>query len=455
MGDLAKYQESIADLAGFLPGDNGVSDELGELIDRFQDSAGRPARALAFTFEAMKLSWVALPSDIRQQALLGLRDAGIEVLQTLGDQLGDVPLYGWIADVAKLLITTISEVREAFKANNEAWSKQDRNEQTQRTFEDLSAPTSWLYGQTQIHLYMRFDNEVGLNRWRTRPPIEIAGQAAKIFGLDALPQTGNCSPGKPYKSKGGGWEAKDSTSPCKAYAAVSALFYPYWSPVETTDPIPYYGRDVWPKASGFKDSGVDPNLVLIERQALLLSDPYVNLQASGRHLQKVHDQFLRWFEANAIVGVDEEKIEARDYQKDPPSRYYLDDNGLLRIYYQASQDNLASMDDVVAEWPGYAEVTAAQYNCVVGMTRAFFTARSAFLTNQPAMAAYVADGRVNDFGSDVRGAVREAAEGIVLTGSLVKPARVKKRPSSGGGGGGGAIAALVAVGGLAFAFLKR
>lgn len=446
--DVKKYLGTIDKYVGFEVGDNGVSDQLGQLLARFEESGGKPGRAAAYSFQAMRMAWSALPPDIRDQALQALEEAVDMALERIGDGLESVPVIGWIADIAIYLFKAIGESRKGVDANNDAWSRQQKNAMQVATFAKSKSPTSWVYATLKGVPYLKYSGKLGKDRWREVPSIAPLARGENIvFGFNKFPDPkGNCDPGKPYKSTKDGWEPKDDTSPCTYYVGVSALFYPFWSPNHNTDPITYYGIDVWPANASFKDEGVDPNLVLMERQALLMSDPEVNLQVRGSFLRDRHDRFLKFCKYNATgVGIDKVYQPAKDEQKYPSTKLYLDANGLIKAYYRSLQDGKVSMDTVIAEYAN-VKVTAAMYNCVVGMTRAFFTARATFLENTSFMAAYVRDGRVNSFDPAVRNAVRQAAK----PGRLAKaPARAAKTDESSSGGAG----AIAVVGGVTAALL--
>lgn len=448
--EVQKYLGKIDNYVGFKVGDNGVSDQLGELLDRFEKSGGKPGRAAAYTFQAMRLAWSALPSGVRDMALQALEDAVETALDRIGEGLESAPIVGWIADIAIYLFKVIGEARRGVDANNEAWSRQQKNTSQILTFAKAQSPTSWVYSTVKGVPYMRYRGKVGKDRWRSVPSIRPTLRSENIvFGYDKYPDPkGNCDPGKPYKSTKDGWEAKDDTSPCTYYVGFSALFYPFWSPNHNTDPITYYGAEVWPANAGFKDPGEDPNLVLMERQALLMSDPEVNLQVRGSFLRNRHDRFLKFVKYNSTgVGVDKTYQPAKDEQKYPSTKLYFDDNGLIKPYYRSAQDGQISMDVIIAEYKG-VKVTAAMYNCVVGMTRAFFTARAMFLENMEFMAAYVKDGRVNSFDPEVKAAVRAASKPRRL--AKAKPARTPKESGSGGG-----VVAIAGAAAAALLLIKR
>lgn len=460
MSAIDKYRASIDKHVGFAVGLNGASDQMGELLKKFEQS-GDPGRATAYAFQSMKMAWSALPDDIRDMALQSLEEAVQKAVQRIGEGLGDTPVVGWVADIVLLLFETIGEVRKAFDANNTAWSKQDKNAAQIATFGKASSPTSWVFSTVKGVPYMKYGGGVGKNRWRRYPSIRPTVDENIVFGYDKYPAPkGNCSPGKPYRSTDDGWEAKDGTSTCTYYASFSALFYPFWSPNHGTEPIPYYGIEVWPKNAGFKDEGVDPNAVLMKRQALMLADPVTNFQVRGSFLKKRHDRFLSFVKYNSTgIDIDPFKVPAKDEQRYPDTKLFLDENGMIRTYYRSAVDGKISLDAVIASGGG-ANITAAMYNCVVGMTRAFFTARSAFLENSTFLEAYVKDGRVNSFDPDVKAAVKDAAKPARLK---KKPARLKKdlildtvvaRPARESGSGGAALA-LVAVPAGALLWIKR
>ncbi|KKL26400.1 hypothetical protein LCGC14_2395660, partial [marine sediment metagenome] len=376
--ELDKYLTSISGLYGFEVGDNGISESFGEYVQAFVDSSGKPSRAVSFSFEAMKMAWIALPPDIRVQAISMLRDAANEALEQFGDQIGDVPIFGWIVDFALELFRVIGEVRRGVKENNEAFSKQERNRMLDRTFRGASNPTTWIYTTEPIVNYMSFGGGLGHNRWRLKPSVNPTVAAGDIFGLNIYPIVGNCHPGKPYKAPSGfdgDWKAKDSTSKCKAFASFSALFYPYWSPDHTTAPIRYYGSDIWPEDVGFRDEGVDPNLILIGRQVMLLSDPVTNLQARGSWLETVRYNFIVTVLEELQWAVDSKYNEKYDTGRDHPVKLYNDANGLILPYDEGG----LGLDTFLTGGNEQQAITVAKYNCVIGMTRAFFTARAAFL----------------------------------------------------------------------------
>ena len=433
---------SISGQYGFEVGDNGVSDQLGEFIARFEESSGRPARALSFGFEVMKISWNALPDDIRNEALNLLRDAAMEALDNFGDQVGDIPIAGWIIDFALMLFQVMGDARRGMNENNQAYSAQEKNKAQNRTFGKAKDPTNWIYAQRNIDNYMDYTGTRGDNRWRLRPSIDPTGGWAAMFGLHAYVPTGSCKFGKPYRSPvglDGEWKAKDNSKKCRGKAAFSALFYPFWSPDHTTKPIVYHGIEVWPKNVPFKDDGVDPNLILIKRQVLLLSDPVTNLQANGAFLEQIRRDFIQKHVLEELLFEIDPTYDAKKDFGQHSVKLFLDANGLMRPY---GESGLTYETPITSGTPD-TEITIAKYNCVIGMTRAFFTARAAFLTNEVAMAQYVKDGRVKTFDPAVRKAVKASARPKRKAKGLKK---AKGQPVSGGGAavvGIGLAAALV------------
>lgn len=447
--DLDKYLGKIAPYVGFQKGFQ-EDDVVAELAAQLEQS-GRAGQGAVFAFGIMRTAWRAMPPSVRDAAREILEDALENALSQISEGIGDIPVAGWIADIVIQLFKAFGEAKHAVDENNEAWSLQQYNERQVKTFLRAKHPTDWVWARENGELYMHYGGGVDYDRWRERPALPpVTGQARVVGFPVGNPTSGLCSPGKPFRNVGDNWYEKDKSPRCSYSTQFSSLFYPFWSPAVPAQPLPYYGIEVWPKNAPFKDVGEDPNKILIERQALLIGDPVTNLQASGKSVQRRLDGFLSWFKFALKPGVkvDPTFVNGRDayHVKDAPT-YYLDKNGLMHPYAGAVKAGVASIDHVIAEKDG-VRVTSAIYSCIVGMCRAFFTARAAFLGNMDAMKVFVEQGLVNTFDPNVRSAVKAAS----------KPRRKPKTftlsaKKVGSTGSGGAVA-VVAGGSLLALLLK-
>lgn len=478
MNDLDKYLGTIKPLAGFKVGDYGVPASFGEIQGAFFEN-GRPREGAEIALSTMRIAWAALPDEIKQRALDMLTNLLGKITDGIDGVLESIPFVGDIVAALVDLGFASAELHKQLTRINDEYSGVSKNHAQYYQLGAQTHPTQWIYTSQEIALYNDTRCTKGSRQClRKRPSFVPVGQDTVVVGWDRLPTaTGSCDDGKEYSHVGAFLDLDkmkpvSDSAPCKAYGLYSALYFPFWSPnaaaswssdqVSVTDPIQVY---VPTKDTEFNYTLRDPNGLLVDRQLLLLSSPILNLQADASRAKKRLDAFLKWWKLNVHHKIDSsfKDINEAHWTGTP---FWTDDNGLLVVYDAAAREGYSLNTGLIrtADWgKAYSWgtrkpiVTAGAYNCVVGMTRAFFTARAGFLRNTGAMKSYTEKVNgirlVDSFDSAVRSAVKAAAV----------PARAKAPPpprqqspgrSSGSGGGGGGIV-LVGGAALALALLRK
>ncbi len=446
MNDLSKYLSKIEPYTGFAGGDFGVSDSMIATLEEFSER-GMPRASMDLAFDAMSIAWQALPADVRNQAISALNN----VAGTISQSIGSVPIIGDVINVIIIAFTAISDSHKLVKKVYKSAAKHKLNVAQFEQFKSAIHPTDWIYTAQKIKLYKDPScTNLLKDCYRTRPCLYPIGNDNAVVGWKSLPKaTWSCGSGKEYNRAlhiGKYKENSDSKS-CDAWCMFSSLFYPFWSPNSAgnlekdkvrscTEPLPVYkgneGDDIF-----------DPNVILIQQQAALLGDSLTNLRADSARVIDIYNGFMKFFKSARIkaVKIDDKYITKNDVVYSG-SRYWKDDNGFLNVYGAATQSVGTTMYSDIAHTPDYhkeywdeygdrnTSINAGAYNAIVGMTRAFFTARAGFLANTEAMNVFANDklsGKkiIDALDPAVKNAVKVAAtgapSGLILTAAKVLP----------------------------------
>ncbi len=466
MGALSKYVDDLGPLARFY--DFGIGETRIDAAEDIQDRNDATAW-VAYSATALIEGWSSMSGKMRNDALSVLFDVLLRSLSGLADPMiaalskgitemaGSIPILAFIVEILKVVIGTFVDIAKGVHERNLISSRHYLGAVRRRFIETAFAdPRTWVMETRPTPLRIKY---LGYASNRTGP---VAGKRfckspawrptrdQTLMFLKTAPRkpTGECKPrGKYYVScpfhnrdlyGDDCWKSnstKDSAKLCQSEFTMSCLFYPWWSP----------GYPVAPMQVSHLDSGrvyIDPNKLVMSRQFALLTDPDANLRVSGTRLRRITSTFIDWWmpRASGEMGlwpVDEEgNMESLDDDRDSlliDAAFRKDWTGLVGeagLYYTAD-GLIRSYDDTdLTKWGvhsraslglgadgGNLAVTAAQYNTVVSMTLAFFTARANMLRNGNLMMRMVGRGKVDEMDSGVRDAIRDAAE---IGGSNIK-----------------------------------
>lgn len=507
-----KYAESIDGFVNWVPFPNsGRSQEIQDLLRSRpgRDNRNDPAAWFAFAVDAVKVSWQALPDDLRREVFAMLNDLIVDAVADLvvdvGDQIGNavdaIPIIGDIIKIAVQLVYVFVD-----------WARIKRNENEHRTVTNLQNaqfntikfmddPRDWVMQRTRVQNYVKWmGRRTGKGDWTLRPSMRNSLGIDRMFWVDeGKRDSGWCGEGVGMKCPefwdgakqyGGCTPHKSGNEAyyCKRDIAISALFYPYWSPAYPPEPIVTY-----------VDDGPDPNALLMARQLALLSNPDANLRVKGRRLRDKSNHFIDYFihmmkafgvndkpgflEINndhQAPGTDREDRLLIDEQENPnysPSksnmtRFYFRPDGIIEPYSRASGNDPARWGVRTKSGDsGNMALSIDQYNSVVGMTNAFFAARANMLRDGALMKGLKADHGLNKYDEEVRAAISYAAgQGktlpvyapLLTKASEYSPKRTLVGPISRsgrvvglGGGGAGALLGLGVAGAAVYFFMKR
>lgn len=440
--------------------------DLGSVTSSLASDPGSNRAWAQFSLGVSQQIWSALPASIRSGALAGLQDAidlieqaadlavsaAIDAVMDAAGIVEAIPIVGAIIEAAVVLVESIVGAVKGVKQLNYAYSVQDKNIEQQRTFEASTSPNEWALGNIPVRNFKHYatgSDRVDRVYWRSRPCIVPSYRDAAVWALPTPPDAiGSCDPGRELDRRGSGYDdfRKESGSDCESFAAVSCLFWPFWSPNHEAKPISWYGKEVYPDNAPFKLDGVDPNKILIVRQQALLSNPATNLRVRGsrlRNAQRIFTQYfrdkvhgmggmltmrgnevkLRTTTADATYKDRNEQGPVDRWQIDPafdPAHefggdvyYYWNANGLIENYGRGP--DLADVGvpafcppAMRPQWKdlGYS---ASQLNAVVAGVKGFFTARAAMLRQPYAMKAILASHPPRTFDRMAVAAMRESA----------------------------------------------
>ncbi len=452
-GALANYIGGLGSAANFYNfGTAETKIEAAGAVESRNDATAW----VSYGLSALAKGWGdSLPAG--SEATVALIDVLMRSLQTLGatifatvgesitQGLGGIPIIGFIVDMLDL---AIGEFVKISKLHSDMAVINSRRALAETRIywidKHMDSPRHWLMETHRNMNRPKYRGTAGKvqpvvgKRWNTAPAWRPTRDQSLMFLDDAgRTPTGKCKVFNSYyldcevfigrvteydceKS----YRTKDSAEYCVSDVTISALFFPWWSPGYPAGPMQVaraYGNDPW-----------DPNASLIGRQLALLSDPGSNLRARGRELSRMTAKFVAWWgsKENGEVYPVTEKGNVKGYGPDEERPFLVVDEehdeawtGLARLYYDRSglirsygggedlsrwglfnRDSLGRGKD-----GGNLAVTVGQYNTIVAMTLAFYTARANMLRNGYLMRGLVERGEVDELDPDVRDAVREAA----------------------------------------------
>ncbi len=376
---------------------------------------------------------------VRSLADLGISLAG-DVLTELAVSFDAVPIIGGAISAVIDAVGMFVMIGVTIKGQHMSHSALDKNIQQWKMFDEQTNPDDWALGLMKVKNYEHYykkDDRINGQKWRYTPCIVPSYRDAAAWGLGWAPRPeGKCHPGRrltrkpkhlnPYNFK------KGSGTSCEAYACVSSLFWPFWSPNHFATPIAVYY---------FEEEGyalADPNEFMIARQQALLADPESNMRVRGERLVHCLDTFTTYFRdkvrgAGGMTRVsdgqipdlttypresDPERFEigarfdpAEEFEK--RIHFYWDDNGMIKPYFYAPDLTEVGVPSFgPPEWEKGMAYTAAQLNTVVAGVKGFFVARAAMLDHPYVMKALLGGRRHRRFDPEILAAMKESAKGV-------------------------------------------
>lgn len=427
--------------------------DLGSTTEDLRANPGDKQAWASFGIGATKGMWSALPASVRAESLSSLDDAigvakdfadlgvtiSTEVLSGIAGSADAIPIVGGAIKAVLDAVGGWVVFYRVVQASHEAYSRDSKNIAQWRTFLEQAGPSTWAAGLYPLKLYEKFyekSDRIDGERWRLSPCIAPSRRDAAAWGLGwAEAWEGECIPGRPLSrsTKGGSphhFEKKSGTD-CSAQAAVSALFWPFWSPNHVAEPIRAYSVEgLAPLA--------DPNEILVARQQALLSHAPTNMRVRGDRLRDARSTFTRYFrdqmQSNGGMlfcvegeipgmhafptGLDPTRFPIDSMYREQHAHgvggfdFYWHANGTVGSY--GTGPDLTEVGVPAMGAPLHAPelaYTAAQLNAVVTGVKAFFTARTAMLEQPYAMQALL-KGRPSRYDPRVRAAIRESAESV-------------------------------------------
>jgi hypothetical protein len=453
---------------GFEPWDAASS--IGrDLQERFQERSD-PGDWLAFASKALGEVWRAMPEEIRDKAwglLDDLAKRALENAADLGINLGKlsegmseaIPIIGAAIDGIVQAVVAGFQARRELAAINRDISNAHRQMRQMDTLAKLSTPQRWVYSRVDVENYTAFR---GGTTWRRQPSFgRSLGETALMFeAVAGAKDKGNCAPGTEYKCpvfRSNGYEdcepkrKGDEKNNCRRQLAVSALFYPYWSPAYPAGAIPID----WQKQ--------DPNALLISRQTALLTNPDANLRVRASSMRSLVSRFRRFYldalkqgarrvnDLGAVEpGSERQRVDTAEVRELGREGFFFR-GGLIHPYGNEQTDQWG-VPAIGGAARGNMAVTIAQYNAVVAAELSFFTARAQMLRNTKSIGLLVERHGASSYDAEAQAAMKYArAQYDVKVDYLPSPQTLVG--SSGGApmlladpGGSGGGAALLALG---------
>ncbi len=512
---LSPYQRYAKDIDGFVNWvpfpKSGKSREIQDLLLSAPGPKNRndPMAWFAFAADAVKLSWQALPDDLRKQvfavlndliddAIAQLGDLAADVGDQVGNAIGAIPIIGDIIKFAIQLVYVFIDWARIKRDANQHRTVSNLQQAQYNTIKFMDDPRDWVMSRTRVQNYVKWiGRRTGKGDWALRPSMRNSIGIDRMFWVDeGKRDSGWCGGGVGMKcpefwdggKQYGGCtphKSGNETFYCKRDIAISALFYPYWSPAYPAGPIVTFVSD-----------GPDANVLLMARQFALLSNPDANLRVKGRRLRDKSSRFVDHFIGMMkMFGVDgkpgflkidkdgnapgtdrkdrlliaEQENPNYSPSKSNMTRFYFRPDGIIEPYSRASGNDPARWGVRTREGDGGSMgLTIDQYNSVVGMTNAFFASRANMLRDGAMMRGLKSDHGLGKYDEEVRAAMSYAAgqgktlpvyRPLVSKGAEYSPKRTLVGPISRsgvmGGGGAGALLGVGAVGLLAYFLTKR
>ncbi len=452
---MSAFDEYLQEYQGELAFD------LGSITESLAADPGNKRAWVGFSLGVSKQIWSALPTDVRSVALFALQDQ-IQIIEDSTDLavsgatdaimgaagvVEAIPIAGAIIEGVLVVVTITVDTVKGLQGVHYAQSKHELNREQRATFEAVTDPSQWALGNYSVRRYERYywpSERINKQKWRRRPCIVPSYRDPTVWGLPSAPEAvGSCDPGRRVTRKLGTYDfTSEGGQNCVSFAAISSLFWPFWSTNHKAKPISVYGEEVYPDTPGlFIAPTVDPNEILVTRQQAILSNPVTNMRVRGERLRDAQSVFVRYFRdkvygMRGMIEMRGNEVKLRPttadatgsgtgpidrWRIDPifnpehefggPVHYYWNKNGMIENYGRGPDLTEVGVPAFAPSQKRYQDLgySAAQLNTVVASVKGFFTARTAMLQQPYAMRALLRTNPARLFDPRVRNAMRESA----------------------------------------------
>jgi hypothetical protein len=463
---LAKY-ESLVD---WQPLASSTDPDVLALRENLAER-DRPSDWFAFSLQSSREVWRALPKELRDQirgavldlvseALSDVSELGADIAGKVADATGSIPVIGQLLAMVAEYVAAWVEWGQVSQEEREKASWWHLDNQRYLTILAYDSPIYWAMWRMEVLNYLKYVGpRAGEGSFAALPCFRRSGSADYLFYTNAgAGDQGWCDQGVPYSCGAGGgfidiegcwpFPGKNAGKECKRVTAISALFFPYWSPVYPAGPLAVH-----------HESSLNFSDLLIARQSALLSVPDANLRVNGSGVRATADRFVaRFYQGLKTMGqaigrdvlavvrinsngdwvetgtddrltIDREFIEDFQPSEVHANRFYIREDGAIVAY-----DGAPDADTNSWGIPGYGPdeqpnlgITLSQLNTIITASSAFFAARANMLRNGVSMKSLLTAHSVSSYDSEVRAAISYSADQGRLLQRL--PKRMEKAPA--------------------------